>query len=60
MSWAGKKNFFRMVTCSGVARSNCTLPSGARDKVNSGSDAASGFCTIAPIGMRSDEFKISR
>jgi hypothetical protein len=57
-----KENFFRMETCSGVVRSNCTTEFDSVDAVNSGSVGVGpdGCSMIAPIGALCAEFRTTR
>src|SRR5947207_8331276 len=56
----GKKNFLRVVICSGVVRSNWIAEFDSGDALNSGSKGADGCSMIAPIGAHSDEFRMTR
>src|SRR5207249_10829703 len=56
----GKKNFLRVVICSGVVRSNWIAEFDSGDALNSGCKGADGCSMIAPIGAHSDEFRITR
>src|SRR5436305_7063315 len=56
----GKKNFLRVVICSGVVRSNWIAEFDSGDALNSGSKGVDGCSMIAPIGAHSDEFRMTR